>query len=373
MKKCTVLIIVSCLSVFIVNAQTNKEQALAKGKEAIALIDEGKLAESVALFEEARKLDPEDIVYPYELALAKYQLKDYDGAVKLLKELVKKKKANGRVYAMLGNVYDDMGKTQKAIDTYEEGIKLFPEVGNIYMERGLVEMKRKEYDKALGYFEAGIKADPLYPSNYYRAAKLFLDSQQEVWGMIYGEMFMNLERGSKRTEEISKLLYYTYKGEIKFENDTMKSVSFYKTNNTITLPVNIQEGKENNLLIQLLNGLRNSFGSGVYEITLSMAIVDEKVINLASLNRIRTNFLRLYEELGHQEKKPVVLFDFQRKVQAAGHLEAYNYWVLGQGDEKALGEWTSEHPQQWTDFMKWFKDNKIEITADNQFYRKKYL
>ncbi|MCF6404011.1 tetratricopeptide repeat protein [Chitinophaga filiformis] len=373
------LMVISCFSVSAANAQaTDKEKALAKKNEAIQLMDDGKLAESITLLEEARKLDPAEPEIVYEMALARYQQKNFEEAIKLLKGLVKKKQATGRVYAMMGNALDEMGKPEKAIDMYDEGIEKFPAEGNLYLERGVMELRKNDHNAALKFFEKGIQAAPMYPSNYYRAAKVFFDSDQEVWGMIYGEIFMNIERGSKRTEEISKLLYYTYKGEIKFESDTTVSVSFAKQNNTILLDPNQSKKAQtsslaNALVEQLMASMGNSFANGAYEMTLVKSIIGEKMVNLASLNRIRTKFLDIYAQEGRDTSYPVVLFDFQRKVKEAGHLDAYNYWILGQGDEKVFGEWRSEHEQQWTDFMKWFKENRISITAENAFVRSQMI
>ncbi len=80
----------------------------------------------------------------------------------------------------------------------------------------MIQLGKKDYNKALTYFEKGIEVAPNYSSNYYWCARLYCNSTEEVWGMIYGEIFMNLERNSKRTAEISKLLFDTYKKEIKW-------------------------------------------------------------------------------------------------------------------------------------------------------------
>ena len=58
----------------------------------------------------------------------------------------------------------------------------------------------KEYSIALNYYEKGIEIDPKFPSNYYRAALLYDYSDHEIWGLIYGELFMDLEPNTKRTE-----------------------------------------------------------------------------------------------------------------------------------------------------------------------------
>lgn len=363
--------IICFLAISTATAQTKTEQAAAKAEEAYKLMQDGKFTASVILLEDAARLDPESIVYPYEMALARYQMKDYNGALSILKKLTKNKHCDAYVYHLLGNTYDDMGKPEKAIDTYDKGIALFPAGGMLYLERGIMEMKKEQYDNALKYFENGILAAPMYPSNYYRAAQLFLDSDQEVWGMIYGEIFMNLERGTKRTEEMSRQLYYTYKGEIKFTSDTSWSVSFCKNNQTIYLNVNGKKAdRMKGLMEQMTAVLSLSYGNE-YEATLSKAVAGEEIINLASLGRIRNRFLDIYEADSLQYKYPVVLFDFQRKVRDAGHLEAYNYWVLGQADDKEVSTWISDHKQQWDDFIKWYQDNKMEITKETVFQRLK--
>lgn len=370
MRKLLPLVVASFSFTAVWAQSSNQEQAIAKKNEAIELMDNGKLAESITLLNEARKLDPTQMDIVYELALAKYQQKEFDDAIKDLKYLIRQNAANGRVYAMMGNVQDDMGKPEKAIDTYDEGLKKFPKEGALYVERGVMELKKGNNDAGLKFFEDGIKNAPMHSSNYYRAAKHFLDSKNEVWGMIYGEIFMNLERGSKRTEEISKLLYYTYKGEIKFESDTAASVSFASNNIELRYDPSKKKKGDTDLAMMLLSSIGGlSYGGAVYEKTLAMAVIGEKAINVASLHRIRTKFLEQYFAAGYDTTYNVVLFEFQKKVKDAGHFEAYNYWVLGQGDENVLSEWVGDHKQQWDDFIKWFKENRIQITDEKSFSR----
>ncbi len=60
-------------SAYTANAQTDKETAKAKGAEAIELMDNDKLDESIALLKEAQKLDPENYVYRYEIRSGRLQ------------------------------------------------------------------------------------------------------------------------------------------------------------------------------------------------------------------------------------------------------------------------------------------------------------
>lgn len=325
--KTTVFLLLMAIVQISFGQSTNKEKAHAKGTEAVNLMDNGEIEKSIKLLEEAKKLDPENIDYPYEIAYAQYLKKDYKAAIKILEPLTKHKDVNEIIYQLLGNSYSMDSQSKKAINTYENGIKKFPNSGKLYLERGNMEMLAKEYGKALEFYEKGIEVNPKFPSNYFWVTKIYCSSTEEVWGMIYGEIFMNLERNSKRTAEISKLLFDTYKSEIKFSSDTSFSVSFSK-NASINL-----------------NDLSNPgvfklpFGLGAYEPTLMLSMLSVKEINLSTLHKIRSAFVDNYFSNGNNKVYPNILFEYQKLVKEAGHFEAYNHWILMKGDEEAFGEW----------------------------------
>ena len=339
--------------------QTNKEKALAKGQEAIKLMDNGKLDESIKLLEEAQKLDPDRFDYPYELAYAYYAKEDFKEAVKILEKNKTHKDVTERLFQLLGNCYDVLGKTDKAFEAYDEGLKIFPNSGMIYLEKGNVYWGKEEYGKALPFYEKGIEVDPKFPSNYYRATRIYCGSTEEVWGLLYGEIFMNLERNSKRTSEISKLLFVTYKSEIKFTSDTSMTVSFCQQ---MTMNVNsISDPKSIKLPFCM-----------IFEPTLLMSIAFEKSIDINSLDKIRSTFIDNYFNNERDKTYPNVLFSYQKKVKDAGHIEAYNHWILMKGDEDGFDKWQSVNKDKWASFVKWFGDNGLKINDTNKFYSGQY-
>ncbi len=340
--------------------QINKEKALEKGNQAIKLEDDGEYEKAIKLFEEAQKLDPDKIDYPYEIAYSYMQLKEYKKAINIGEKLTKHKDVEDMNYELLGNAYDYLGKEDKAIEIYEEGLKKFPNSGRLYLEMGVMQMIKKDYNKALAYYEKGIEVAPQFSSNYYWAAKIYCSSTEEVWGMIYGELFINIERNTKRTVEISKLLYDTYKSEIKFTSDTSFSVSFSKN-----ASISIDDLKDSSMFLL-------PFGIGIYEPTLMMSTINEKSIDINSLDRIRKNFVETYFKNGNDKKYPNILFDYQNKILKAGNLEAYNHWILMKGDEDDFTKWQSDNKDKWDNFVKWFTDNKIQIDDTHKFYREQY-
>lgn len=350
MKKIIILIAFNLLCGW-APAQTNEQTALEKGREAIKLMDDGYIDKSIELLEEAQKLDPGKFVYPYEIAYAYYMKKEYKTSIEVLKKIENYEDINDQLYQIMGNSYDLLGDSKEAVKTYEKGLKKFPNSGPLHLELGIIQLNKKEPNTALSYFEKGINAAPAFPSNYYWACKLFCDSDEKVWGMIYGELFMNLERNSKRTAEISKLLFDTYKSEIKFANDSGISVSFSK-NNVIDI-----------------NNIKMPFGVGIYEPTLIMSLLSVKEINIGSLDTIRSNFVDNYYKQGHDKRYPNVLFAYQKKVKEAGHMEAYNYWILMQGDNYEFMNWQLANNDKWEAFVEWFSANPLRLDSENKFTR----
>ena len=335
-------------------AQTNKEKAALEAKQALFFEDQGKSAQAIPLLEEAQRLDSGIITYSYELAVIYYNNKDYTKAKNILEPLVDRKDDFGLVYQLLGNVYDDLGNADLAIATYEKGLKQFPNTAEIYLELGITQLKKKEYNKALEYFEKGIEVNPMYPSNYYRAAKVFCSSSEAVWGMIYGEIFLNLERNTERTSEISKLLYNTYRKDIRLSQDSGFSVKFSTT-------VSLFPDKN-----------KLPFAKGFYEPTIMLSLLNEKAIDINSLSRMRKKFVDLYIQTGNYQKYPNALFDYQYKVLKAGHIESYNRWVLAEGDKGAIDEWMKTNKVNWDKFIKWFEKNQIQLDDKYKFYRGQY-
>lgn len=358
------LIYFLCLfSVQSLAAQSKEEKVAAYIEAAIKAMDKGEFDESLEYLEQAKELDPDNIDVLYEMAMANYIKREYKTAEKILKKLTKHDQVYDRVYQMLGNCYDMQGKRPKAIKTYDKGLKKFPNSGILNLERGNMELAAKEYSKALNYYEQGIKGDPSFPSNYYWATKIYLASTEEVWGMVYGEIFLNLERTSKRTAEISQLLYDTYKSEINFKGDSSFSISFSKST---TINLSMDDLLDTTKLKKLM-----PFGM-IYEMKLSTAIVGQKEINLASLNTIRRNFIREYFGDDTYENYPNILFDYQKELVENGHFEAYNYWLLSKGNIKEFNAWQANNKEKWESFFKWYVGKHLETSEGHSFSRFQY-
>jgi tetratricopeptide (TPR) repeat protein len=240
---------------------------------------------------------------------------------------------------------------------YDAGLQKFPNSGKLYLEKGNIHWIKKEYVKALPYYEKGIEVDPSFSSNYFRAAILYFNSTEEVRGLIYGELFMNLERNSSRTAEMSEMLYDTYKSEIKISEDSI-NIDF----------CNIVMNAED---IASKEKIRFPFCM-VFGQAFIMALGDVNSIDIGSLDKVRSAFVKNYFKMGHNKTHPIVLYDYQNKMLELGHLEAYNHWILSKGDEEGFDKWRAANKDKWDSFLKWFSENGLEVNDTNKYYSEQY-
>jgi tetratricopeptide (TPR) repeat protein len=336
-----------------------KEDAVNLLKRALILEEQGKINEAISNIEKARKLDPANPEYPYELAFANNLKKDYPKVVFILEKQIAGKDAFSKMYQLLGNAYDILERQYMAVKIYQDGIKRFPEAGELYLELGNIYLKRKDYTNALAQYETGIEMDPMFPSNYYRAARLFLRSPEKVWGMIYGELFLLLEIKSERTTEISKLLYDTYKKEIVFNADTLSS---------IRLSSDLWGGR----VIGKDTSLKLNYGLFVYQPLMIEALNGEKNIDINSLSRIRKRFTEKYFTSDNWQKYPNALFDFHYKVLKAGFMDEYNQWVFADANTEDFSKWQEKNRDRYLKFIKWLLKNTPKFDAKYKFYRSQY-
>lgn len=342
-------------------AQSNYDKAQTLLSEAITIMDNGDINKSIELLKEARKLDPKNYVYDYEIGYALYLKRDFKEALKTLKYVVYNfKNCEDKCYQLLGNLYDINGKPKNALKTYNEGLVKFPNSGRLYLEKGITFLIDKNYTEALSNFETGIKVEPTFASNYYRAALIYCNSSEAVWGMIYGEIFINLERGTRRTDEMSRVLYQTYFNKINISDS--KVTSQFSKNATIYIdPSNFDVEK-----------FKLPFGIGFYDPSMALALVNTKKLSIEELSKIRTTFLNLYNTEENRKRYPNALFEHQLNIQEKGFFEAYNYWVLHIGNETEFEEWKSNHQKEWKQFLDWFIQHPIQLNEKSIFHRLHY-
>jgi len=340
----------------------HQAEARKLAQEAITLVDEGKLDEGLALLVRAAELDTIPSIYRYEQAYVHYAKKDYARVVSIIEGLMGKPDVMDRWYQLLANAHDNLGNREQAMEIYKEGLRRFPDSGPLHLELGIMmAMGEKDYDAALHYWEEGIRRDPSFASNYYWAAKMFCSSEQRIWGMIYGEIFLNLEPGTKRSDEISAMLFETYRDAIHFGDDG-DSVEVDVGNMMTMAP---PKGDRIKLPFLLLY----SSDLGIAAAMLPKSDRVSGITTIRAIHALRSSFQKTWREMKHDSEYANVLFDRHAQLAAAGLLESYDYWLFLGGAREEAKEWIGRHEQPFTDFVGWFRENRLKLDSSNLFCR----
>lgn len=355
MKK-TILTFIICGILFQSFGQSNTERAIELKNQAIELMDNGKIEESLKLLNQAQELDPNYMNIPYEIAFAYQLAKEYDKSIEVAKKLLKHPDVNAEVYQIIGNNYDMKGEKEKAIKYYDKGLKKFPNSGPLYLEKGIVIASKEKWFEALDVWEAGIIADPTHSSNYYYATQVLAQTQERIWAIYYGEIFLNLESNTDRSSQISKILYDTYKVCLPIKNSKWSLDFSYKATN-----ISIGSFKDFKFSFETTHNL--SMEKGYKEV--------EPEFTIENLIKIRTQFLVDWNE-NYTESYPNLIFDYHNYLIKANMFEPYFYWLLNNGSIDEFQNWKENNGESFENFIAWFNENPMTITIENRTNRFSY-
>ena len=116
----------------------------------------------------------------FSLAKVSFELKNFSDSEKHLKKFlsVADEPTNGLL--LLGKVYQQMGKIDSAVETYQK-IKGTPEIESKAANNlGILYLSLGQFEMALTEFERSIKLNPKLPDSHYNLGKLILDSNGNI-------------------------------------------------------------------------------------------------------------------------------------------------------------------------------------------------
>lgn len=332
-------------------------------QKAVNLMEQGHYAESRALLEKIPETGTAYHIARYETAFSYILEKDYRKALKELKRIKEPGSLEWKYYQLLGSTYHYLEQEDKALDTFNEGLEAYPRSGMLYLERGMMKQRKQLPNEALSDYEKGIEAEPMFPSNYYRASQLFaLGSSEPVWALMYGEIMVNLIPDHPRADEISRLMYNCLQQNVT-RNDSAFQIKLTQDN---TLHVN---PKDSTLSFPFPALYQLYFNHAAKAIKAAPG----KSIDFHTLCRIREKqilLLNAQDTGGHSPKN--VLFDYLGRIIEAGHFEAYMMYTFKKQVPELYRSWLAGHQEELSHLKHWRKACPLSITLDNAFYRDKY-
>jgi tetratricopeptide (TPR) repeat protein len=332
------------ISIFFVlmlgTANAQEQTAKLLQETARTLVQKGDYDNAVLMLDRARKQEPDNVDLLRELVFANYLKRDFAQAIEVGKELVEKPNADQQSFQVLGLAYKAIASYKECAKLYRTALRRFPNSGVIYNEYGELSAMDNELEEAIVQWEKGIELDPGYSSNYYNATMYYSNGKNWLRAALYGELFLNLESYSTRTEEIKSKLYKIWA--------TLLSPGYL-----------LQAAEQKNL---------SAFEKAVYN-TLGKAAAGAKDgAMMNQLAAVRTGFLLQWMQ-GNQKTWPYRLFDHQQYLVSQGLFEAYNYWLFGNslGGEAYAG-WQKTHTKETEGFRNFQQSRVFKIPAGEYYF-----
>jgi tetratricopeptide (TPR) repeat protein len=299
----------------------------------------GDFDNAILVLARALQQDNANLELQKDLVMAYYYKRDYAKALEVVKTIVDREDADVVTYQISGNVYKALEEVKEADKMYKKALKKFPASGPLYSEYGELLWAKKDYT-AISLWEKGIKEDPSFAGNYYNAALYYYYTQDKVWTLIYGEVFVNMETLTQRSAAMKQLLLTAYKEKLFNNADMMKGEE--KNNNVFT-----------KAYLQTMN---------------KQSYLANRGISTDALTAIRTRFILDWFN-SYATKFPFKLFDYHQQLIREGMFEAYNQWLFGTVENlAAYDNWTKTHTDAYTKFSNFQKSRVFKIPS-GQYYQ----
>ena len=316
---------------------SNAQSATELQERARSFMQQNDFNNASLLLKRASIADPNNIEITKDLALSFYFQKQYDKGLEVIKLILDKEESDDQCYQIAGNFYKQLEQTKECEKLFRKGIKKFPKSGAIYNELGDLQWSQKN-NEAIRQWEKGIENDPNYSKNYYNACKYYHLTADNVWSILYGEIFVNMEPLSTHSPQIKSIILESYK-KIFIEDIVKKEKS--------------DQGKFATAFLQTINKQ-------------NLAVTTE--FNAETLTMIRTRFVLDWSN-DYAGKYPIRLFDYQRQLIQDGIFEAYNQWLFGIVQNlTAYQSWVLEHSAEYKEFTH-FQSGRIFKVPMGQYYR----
>ncbi len=263
-------------------------------------IQQGDYDNAVTSLLKARQQTPLNMELLTNLSFAYFLQRDFAKAIEAGKIAIDLQDADQKSFQVLGLSYKAIAQYKDANKIYKVALKKFPNGGVIYNEYGESLALDKNVKDAIIQWEKGIELDPNYSGNYFNAVKYYIDQQNWLRIMLYGEIFINLESYSAKTSEVKNYLLIAYQNLVQ--------------------PNIIQQKLNDRSISNLEKAILDNWKSIVQNIGLAF--------NIDSLTSLKIELLQKWNTANNTQY-PFRLFDHWQQLQNEGILAAYHQWILG--------------------------------------------
>ncbi len=176
--------------------------------QGIKLHDEGRYAQAAQKYKMALKLEPNNLLALYELTFSYMVSNKNEECIETAKKGLKNESdLKQKFIVAIGSCYSQMGKTEEAINTFKDGLKIDPTDPKLHLNIAVTFSKTQQDKEAIFHLKEAIKHSNDYSSPYYFIAEIYRTTNYRIPALYFYMQFVLLEPNTKRSQDASKKIY----------------------------------------------------------------------------------------------------------------------------------------------------------------------
>lgn len=315
-------------------------------KKGVALHDQGKYDEAISIYQQVLKTDPHNPVALYEMSYSYYAKRDLKHSLEAATEGAGLKSGyTAQFYETMGNCYDDMNQSDKAIAAYKQGVLLDPKNERLQYNLALAYANAGQEKSALGILKRCAVLNPQHASAQLLLGKIFARQGYRVPSVLAFCRFLTLEPATTRSQEALEWL-----------NQLLQSGASKDPKNgnvNITLEDESKSGEGDFSALELLLSISSDTSLG-----------DSKGKLSTSQWRLM-KFTALFQGLGAPEhaKDGHFAYSYYRPyfadLEKKGLAEPFCYFIYQSGEDPEVLKWLEDNPGAVKKFAAWSENFKF--------------
>ncbi len=319
----------------------HKEQAEAAVARGIPYHDKGDYEGAIKRYDSALKMDNDNLLALAEKAYSLLSSDKYDESIECCKKAIKKhpnEEGLKMLYVTYGTDYDYEKKTDKSIEVYEEGLKLFPDFYLLQFNKGISLFSVKRYDESEVCYQRALMLNPNHAGSNNAIGRLNYIEDRRVPAIFGLCRLLVLEPQSERAKNDLDYLQKTMNTGV--EKNAKGDINIYVKPSDSTK-------KENNF--------------STIEMMLSMtAALSLDTLKLSPTANFAYRFGTFCSTLKESKDKNYGFYwDYYApyfiEMKDKNFVETFSHIIFASTDDKENDDWLKNNKQAITDFYDWSK------------------
>lgn len=346
MKKTSIFIFTLLICVCSFGQLTSEaEKCIIKG---IEYHKKGQYDKAIEEYDKALIFDKDNIFAYSEKAMTLLRQKREREAIKLCEKAIEihpKHSSLESIYITLGTCYSHLEMPYKAIEKYDEGLKLFPNQYLLHFNKGISYYGLEYYDEALHCFEKALTTNPFHAGSHNAIANIHQMKRNRIPSIMSYCFFLLIEPEGDRAKRNFEQLIYVAKSNVE-----------RKDKKNITININSSQIDE----IEDGDSIKsNNFST----IDLMLSITDALELSKKSKDKInRESFYKKLKSLSSHLKSSrsenkgfywEFYAQFFVDMLENEHLEAFSYIAFITTQDKKVVKWLEKNDKKIKSLYEW--------------------